>query len=132
MQGCIIILNKSSVILQFIQLFKGTSILDCFQPNLRTTKTESPLTDIPSRKQTRKIKVGWKYTDKNGKNTFVTAKKGGGINDIFMLKSSTLEELTKQFINLYFPNGHNKSMKLTTEDLKCSVATFRGDQEVTQ
>ena len=113
---------------KFGDLFKGTSILDRIR-NLHNTRTEKDSSiDAASRKKCRKIKVGWKHTDKSGKSTFVTAKKGGGTNDIFMSKYSTLEELTTQFANIYFPNGHNKSMNLNIQDLKLYVATFSGDR----
>ncbi len=79
-----------------------------------------------SEKPTLHVYAGWKHTFGRGCSRQIVVSQGGGTHNLEISKTATLEDVTAEIVNLFFPNGRNICQNLQLENLVTSVTKYDG------
>ena len=77
--------------------------------------------------KTRKIQLGWMhYSDEKGKYVPVRLQSGGGTRDISMNVNATADDIIKEAIKLFYPNGMSTCHGMASR-MKLQLGNFKGE-----
>ena len=111
---------------------KKRKLLQVLKSKLPRTKiskvnAEDASKTMSVKKATRKVSIGWQHFDEN-QNRYVLVRlgRGGGTRDISIPVESTKDDILKEMLDIFFPNG--SSIFGSASTMKFTLRNFKGDE----